>query len=285
MRVGLSSAIHKPKNYLLQYLKGCVLAFSYYQLYPASTLCIRIRRIADDVEQDFGFRCGYLDIDSVHAFLAGGDGAVTTWYNQSRTSGATNAVQATTSKQPLFSYASNIFRFGLYFNGSHYLTVPLYSELNLVTEPISAFIDFYKNDSTTNRCLFCKNTTALADFQYGLYTSYVDDSLNNVYCSLDGSARTIPKTSTYPTSRCAVRWQRNTAATWKIFKESNKDDSSADYGYDGYTITQSGSTFYIGCRGNTGGTTAMAYIGNIKTLLIFNTRQSRQMYDLIKREI
>ena len=63
--------------------------------------CIRVRRLADNVEQDIGFVDYELDTASLTAFIGGDTGFVTTWYNQSPTSSGDNANNSTAIYQPI----------------------------------------------------------------------------------------------------------------------------------------------------------------------------------------
>ena len=63
--------------------------------------CIRVRRLADNVEQDIGFSGYELDTASLTAFIGGDTGFVTTWYNQSPTSTGDNANNSTAIYQPI----------------------------------------------------------------------------------------------------------------------------------------------------------------------------------------
>ena len=62
---------------------------------------VRIRRVSDDVEQDFGFLAnGDLDAAAVATFLGASAGAVDTIYNQIS---ANNMIQATNADQPAYN--------------------------------------------------------------------------------------------------------------------------------------------------------------------------------------
>ncbi len=63
--------------------------------------CIRVRRLADNVEQDIGFSGYELDTASLTTFIGGDTGFVTTWYNQSPTSAGDNANNSTAIYQPI----------------------------------------------------------------------------------------------------------------------------------------------------------------------------------------
>lgn len=61
---------------------------------------VRVRRSSDDTEQDFGFAAGtkHLDAAALLAFVGGGSGYVTKWYNQG--SAGSSVDQGTVSAQP-----------------------------------------------------------------------------------------------------------------------------------------------------------------------------------------
>lgn len=60
--------------------------------------CVRVRRSSDNTEQDFGFVDGVVDMASIITFCGGGNGFVTTWYDQS--GNAKDVIQATAGNQP-----------------------------------------------------------------------------------------------------------------------------------------------------------------------------------------
>lgn len=62
--------------------------------------CVRLRRVSDDAESDFGFVGGLLDTTSIATWVGGSTARITTWYDQS--GNARNAVQATAAQQPLY---------------------------------------------------------------------------------------------------------------------------------------------------------------------------------------
>lgn len=81
-------------------------AFSVRRLYAAyEDDCLRLRRDSDDVESDFGFDSnGDLDTAAITAWLAGANGFVVTWYDQS--GNGRNATHATEANQP--AYVANV---------------------------------------------------------------------------------------------------------------------------------------------------------------------------------
>ena len=62
------------------------------------TKCVRIRRASDNAQQDIGFVTGNFDIASYNAFVAGTQGFVVTWYDQS--GNGFDAAQANVNAQP-----------------------------------------------------------------------------------------------------------------------------------------------------------------------------------------
>jgi hypothetical protein len=275
----------KNKPMLLQILKGCVMAFSFYQLHPNATKCIRIRKVSDDAEIDVGFKNGYLDVDVINKFLNGVTTAgIVTWYNQARDIDKNDMTQADKTLQPVWWYGANMSR-GIVFDGAaKYMTITPYAAMNLYTEPINFYANFYKNDTGTSKYIICKNTEDAASRQYGMYADWISSTKNRVTVFFDGSSRSsnfdAPRD---PSSKVCARWQANTVSTWRIFQESNYVDTTASFGYGGYTISVTGAMCYVGCRGNTGGTVSNWFPGQIKTLLMFSTRQSRRMWDEIKK--
>lgn len=81
---------------------------------------LRLRRSSDNAESNFGYVAnGDLDAAAIAAFVGGGSGYVTTWYDQS--GNGYNAVQTTAANQPLY-VASNINSLpALRFDGTDYL--------------------------------------------------------------------------------------------------------------------------------------------------------------------
>lgn len=83
----------------IQYISKAVLALSLEKINDAySGSCIKIRRLSDSVESDFGFSGSLLDWDAIITWLGGSTGYVVTWYDQS--SFDHNAFQATLANQP-----------------------------------------------------------------------------------------------------------------------------------------------------------------------------------------
>jgi hypothetical protein len=84
---------------LLDLYPSASVAYSLRKLRTAySGSAIRVRRLIDNVEQDFGFVGNDLDTTSLLSFIGVGSGFVTTWYDQSGNS--KNATNATAINQP-----------------------------------------------------------------------------------------------------------------------------------------------------------------------------------------
>jgi hypothetical protein len=84
---------------LLDAYPSASVAYSLRKLRNAySGSAIRVRRLIDNVEQDFGFVGNELDTTSLLSFIGIGSGFVTTWYDQSGNN--KNATNATAINQP-----------------------------------------------------------------------------------------------------------------------------------------------------------------------------------------
>lgn len=89
----------KAQPLLLDLYPNAGAAYSLRKLRTAYTgSAIRVRRLIDNVEQDFGFVGNDLDTTSLLSFIGVGSGFVTTWYDQSGNS--KNATNATAINQP-----------------------------------------------------------------------------------------------------------------------------------------------------------------------------------------
>lgn len=78
---------------------GAGLGFSVYKIDNMySGACIKVRR-TDNTELDIGFNGNLLDTTALASFVGGGDGYVTTWYDQSGS--GINATQTSPSLQPI----------------------------------------------------------------------------------------------------------------------------------------------------------------------------------------
>lgn len=86
-------------------------AYSLRKVTPDATLAIKVRRSSDNTTQDIGFDgSGNLDTAALTTFLAGSNGFVETWYDQS--TNARHIMQATAANQPQIASAGNVFTRG-----------------------------------------------------------------------------------------------------------------------------------------------------------------------------
>lgn len=95
-----------------------VASYALYKYNPAYTgFCVRVRRSSDSTEQNIGFGTdGLLNSSALITFLAGSNGFVTTWYDQS---GSFNLVQATAGSQPQLVWDAG--RWVVYATGGRFL--------------------------------------------------------------------------------------------------------------------------------------------------------------------
>lgn len=92
----------------LDKFQGAAIAVSLRKLKSNYTgFAIRVRRSSDNVESDFGFLTdGTLDTASLLSFVAGGNGFVSIWYDQSGNN--RNLTQTITGSQPLIVSAGSL---------------------------------------------------------------------------------------------------------------------------------------------------------------------------------
>jgi hypothetical protein len=265
----------RPKIPILKQIKGCVMAFSFYQLHPKATLCLRLRRAYDDAALDVGFKNGYIDLDTVHNWLGGVSTAcISIWYNQAQVTGATNAVQANPDQQPVWGYweGADTWKRGISFGSPFNLTVASYTGMNILSDPLALYTQFYKPDQVDNKYLFCRNNEDTASRQYGIYLDSTAP-FNNANLFMNGSSRCSTDTVA-PTSRVFFRWYNGV-----IYQDSGVADRSTAYASQ--ALAEAPST-YIGCRGNAGATQYGHFDGEIKTIMLFNSIVSKAAVELMK---
>lgn len=136
--------------------------------------CIKVRRSSDNTTQDIGFNAdNEMDVDALLTFIAGYDGFIDTWYDQS--GNGRNAVQsADTTRQPKIVDQGAIMKENwrpcLLFDGSNdYLNIgnyPMYSNTYGMT--IMTVNRITKN--TGNIEIIAKLNASTAKRQWGLYS-------------------------------------------------------------------------------------------------------------------
>lgn len=115
--------------------------------------CILVRRDSDDTTQAIGFSGNDLDSASLTTFLAGANGYIVTWYDQT---GTVDMTQATAADQPALVQEDGAW--SAYFNGAS-ATQQLENASALTTATNSILHCVWKADIT--------NTNELAGFQFG----------------------------------------------------------------------------------------------------------------------
>jgi len=124
--------------------------------------CIRVRRSSDNTEQDIGFIANELDTAALLAFVGSGNGFVTTWYDQSTTSGL-NVTQTSAGSQPRIvnggvvelengKPALNWYGTTQFFNGGNILSIGLGNNM-------AGFV-VARNTVTTNRAQLISKSVA-----------------------------------------------------------------------------------------------------------------------------
>ena len=96
-----------PANLLLDTYSGAAAAYSLRQLSSTYTgNAIRVRRSSDNAELNIGFVSNVLDTASLFTFVGGGQGYITTWYDQS--GNGRNVTQSTATSQPMIMVAGSL---------------------------------------------------------------------------------------------------------------------------------------------------------------------------------
>jgi len=134
---------------------------------------IRVRRSSDNAEQDIGFVSNDLDTTALLAFVGADSGFVTTWYNQSSTSGL-NVTQTSAGAQPRIvnggvvelengKPALNSYGTTQFFNGGNILSIGLGNNM-------AGFV-VARNTVTTNRGQLISKSVASSALNRWLLTT------------------------------------------------------------------------------------------------------------------
>jgi hypothetical protein len=102
-------------GFLLNDFPGVTFGVSLRKLKQDSNLSIRVRRSSDNTEQDIGFSGTNLDTSALLSFVGGGNGFISTWYDQSGNNFHFN--QAAIASQPQIVNSGSV----LTFNGKPYI--------------------------------------------------------------------------------------------------------------------------------------------------------------------
>jgi hypothetical protein len=256
--------IQKFKKYGLDYIKdayeSCVLFFSYFQIsgkYRGK--CCRIIRGSDYTTKDIYFVAGYIDYKAVESFCSGTTGKVTIKYNQSKVSGAQNAIQTTYNNMPII-YESGAFvvdGFKFVAADSEYISVVDYAGIQIINPILSIYSNYY-NITNHNGYIIAKNIDSSANMQYSLQ-NYFDKCRfieeGNVITSVDhlstGNNKTI------------ITWDSKSINGFYQRSNANISQTTLNKTFTNRNIIT------LGARGNYDN----YYDGNIKTIAIFNSNQ------------
>jgi hypothetical protein len=108
---------------------------------------IRVRRSSDNTEQNIGFVNNILDTSALSTFCGGGNGFITTWYDQS--GNARNATQTTAANQPLVYSSGSVVtqnsKPSIQGDGTNYF---LTNNLGNTSVPVSLFIASVRTSGT-----------------------------------------------------------------------------------------------------------------------------------------
>lgn len=228
--------------------------------------CIKVRRASDNATQDIGFDAsGDIDSAAVSTFCGSSDGFVDTIYQQYGS--GNDAVQTTLASQPkIYDGATTTFYSdGMDFDGSDdYMVITPYAAIDFNDPTQSVYINF----KGTAGYIYCKNTDASTNVQYGVYVlstllyTYYEGS--NLYSYAHNSAIQ---------NKLLYNWQDKNADGLKVNLTGTESTKTVN------TSLTSRTYFTIGARKSPTGY-LVYYNGTLKTLLIFNTNQYSNYTDI-----
>lgn len=165
--LGIKKNSFQARGVLESYKSSVVAGFSYYQLFSTSKNCVEVRRSSDNSTQTFGFKNGYIDINSILAFCGSGSGYVKTWYNQFLQ--GNNAVQTTSGKQPKIVNSGVFEDDGLKFTSSDlcYMSILDYTNIQITTPKLQLYTNF-KILATGSGYIISKNLNNSTSITYGI---------------------------------------------------------------------------------------------------------------------
>ena len=241
-------------KYGLDYIKdayeSCVLFFSYFQIsgkYRGK--CCRIIRASDYTTKDIYFVAGYIDYKAVEAFCSGTTGKVNILYQQSKVSGATNAIQATYNNMPIIYESGAFLSDGLKFVHTNLvdMSISSYTAIsNLTLYPVSIYSNNVITLDNNASYLFSINS----QLEYRVYLATVSLRI------ADSSFAAINFTKNI-THKSIFAWKDGGGV---------ENYNAIDHNTASRYLSVSSGNIRLGSRNSATG----YFYGNIKTLAIFN---------------
>lgn len=281
MRLGLGLGIPKRVNIINSYTgpldelgvtENCVFTFS-----PLKRLTtaykdelIRVNAVAGMTSKYFGpDRSGNIDENEVMSWLDGDIGVIDWTCNERKASNP--STQSNLSNCPQISDGTNFQENGLKFNQSanKYLTVTDYTEIQLTTAPFSIYANFYPTAADWG--ILCNKHAAgnINITQFRISTAagnrLIYQYLGNNYTN--SSLSVVNAVNKYMCNYLG-------SGTNEVITTNNSD---TDYNTNGATISNR-DTFVIGSA-------SFAFIGNIKTIVLFNSNEFSNYSNIINSEL
>lgn len=141
-----TTPVPPPFATLDAYQSNTKAAFSISKLFTDATRSLQVRRSSDNTTLDIGFVDNLFDVTSATAFIGGGSGFVSKWYDQS--GNGNDAATAIQANQPQLVFGVQNSLPTLRFNGtSHTLETPAFLDSSY-NHAISSFMLFHKTNGS-----------------------------------------------------------------------------------------------------------------------------------------
>jgi hypothetical protein len=258
-------------RYILDKIRGAVASYSTRRLKSSATRCMRVRNDLGD-ELDIGFVGKKLDEATLLVHCDGGDGIVTTWYDQS---GLNNhATQTTVDNMPRIVTSGTIDLHGIFFDGvKNVLPIPSTTGLDLKTQGIFNFVIRPQN---SNGFIFCLNNTLFTTIQYGLYynNTFLADTQKSVQLVLDGDRKHLGELNSIPNDETKVYSSVFKLSDQKAYVNNSKIGTDGDYD----TELISRNNFQIGARSTAidGSEHSIFFKGHIQEIIILASQNDNE---------
>lgn len=168
-----SSAAAPGGTYLDGFATTPIFAGGLTKLISSATASIRVRRAADNVEQDIGFSGDALNTAALSSFLASDSGFLTTVYDQ--TGNGFDAVQPTAVNQPAI-YSSGSYLGRIEFDGSNdFMTIP---SLTMGSIYCGLYFNGFMLSNNSYKMMFEQNGAATgSDNSWGFYDNNLEGGI------------------------------------------------------------------------------------------------------------